>query len=140
MAITSASQADDVGSIPIARSILLFTILVTLSACVPMQPVHRPLPNYIELAIKQGDTVKLVTHDSRNEKFVVTEISDSALIGKDQQIQFVEIEELYVRAKKRPPYPCGGEEPLGCSVPTRGKVVATTAAIFETILSNGPIR
>ena len=50
-------------------------------------------------------------------EFVVTEVDETTLHGEDRQVALIEIAELKKVAWKRPPSPCGGELPLGCSVP-----------------------
>jgi hypothetical protein len=97
-------------------AVLLLAILAVGVACTPTHVV-KPLPNFVEVAIQPGDTVIVTTHSRETVEFVVTEVSDRALHGAEQQIEFIDIAELRKVAWERPPSPCGGDEALGCSVP-----------------------
>ena len=92
-----------------------------LGACATMQPV-RPLPKFIQAAVDPGDQVKVTTLDSENRVLVVTEVTDTALIGEGQVIAFKDIKSISLKSREPLKYPCGGEVPLGCSVPALAKV------------------
>lgn len=111
--------------------VLACLALAWLTACTPWQTVH-PVPGFITLAVQPGDTVKVKTLDGRKAQFQVTEMSESHLGGEPPvQFAFDEILELKLQSREEPPVPCGGQEPLGCSIPTRGKMAASTISAIE---------
>ena len=97
----------------------LIGALAVAAFCVACVPTHnvKPLPNFVEVAIEPGDTVVVTTTSGETFEFVVTEVGDKTSHSADRQIALSDIAELKKVAWKRPPSPCGGEKPLGCSVP-----------------------
>jgi hypothetical protein len=99
--------------------ISLLSILAVCAACVTTQQTHkvRPLPNFVAAAIEPGDTVIVTTYDHEDVEFIVTEVSENAIHSADREFRLVDVAELHKVGHQRPPTPCGGAEPLGCSVP-----------------------
>jgi hypothetical protein len=96
---------------------LLAMLLVGVSCTTPeMQPV-RVLPDFVNAAIRPGDTVIVSTLGHEDIEFVVTEVTDTSLHSADREILLIEIAELHKVSSERPPTPCGNGEPLGCSLP-----------------------
>ena len=120
------------GKSPPLTKLFLLLLVLELSGCVSLQTI-RPLPSFVAAAIAPGDTVKVVTHDSMESTFVVTEITDTALMGNNQNIAFEDIEELYLRSRDRPSYPCGGSKPLGCSLPKIAYAAAAVGTVAESV-------
>lgn len=87
-----------------------------MSACVPTHTV-KPLPNFVKVGVQVGDKVSVVTRDGRKSEFVVREVTDRHLSGDDETFLLAELESIEKRAWRRPDSPCGGDKPLGCSVP-----------------------
>lgn len=109
---------------------LIVTLLVLpMFACTPLQTV-RPLPDFVALAIDLGDRVELITVSGDRFAFKVTQIDDRSIGSQNDLILFKEIDELYVRSRKRPVTPCGGIYAPGCSVP--GKVKFFERAVSVT--------
>ncbi|MGD8977804.1 MAG: hypothetical protein PVG91_09380 [Gammaproteobacteria bacterium] len=98
------------------RAVALVCLLAGLVACAPAQNV-KPLPNFVETAIEPGDKVIVTTVDGETSEFVVTEVRDETLFGDDHRIPISDIATLQKRSWSRPASPCGGQKPLGCSVP-----------------------
>lgn len=97
----------------------LLILMALLSACsyAPMKDV-RPEPMFIKAAIEPGHEVEVVTDDGRELSFVVEEVENEALVGVDgQRVTFEQIERLAMRSWEEPTHPCGGGEPVGCSIP-----------------------
>lgn len=96
------------------RAIILITPFMI--ACVPTHNV-RPLPDFVETAIEPGDKVKVVTKDGEKFDFTVSEVRTDALCSGETTVLLSDIDQIGLRSHERPAYPCGGEKPLGCSVP-----------------------
>ncbi len=96
------------------RAVILITPFMI--ACVPTQNV-RPLPDFVGTAIEPGDKVKVVTRDGTKLDFTVSEVRTDALCSGETTVLLSDIDQLALRSRERPAYPCGGEKPLGCSVP-----------------------
>jgi len=94
----------------------LLTMLVAACSTTETFPV-RPLPNFAKVAIQPGDTVIVTTHGHEDIEFIVTEVTETSLHSADREIGFIEIAELHKVGSERSPSPCGGGEPLGCSLP-----------------------
>jgi hypothetical protein len=77
----------------------------------------RPLPDFVQTAIEPGDSVVVTTKSGETVEMVVTEVTRDAIHSADREVPLSRIDELQKIARKKPPSPCGGSEPLGCSVP-----------------------
>ena len=74
---------------------LLMALVVSLiaSSCASRTAVY-PDPVNIQSVIKPGDIVKIVTEDNRETEFVVTEVTDEAILGENQKVLFTDITEF----------------------------------------------
>ena len=72
----------------IALTLLVFCLILT--SCASHTAVY-PDPVNIQSVVKPGDIVKIVTEDNRESEFVVTEITDEAIVGENQKEQFTDI-------------------------------------------------
>lgn len=97
---------------------LLSIFLIAVAGC-SYAPKHEvpAKPAYIQAGIQVGDTVEITTVDGRRIEFVVAAVEGHALVGESERIEFGEIETLVKRSWTEPTHPCGGSEPVGCSVP-----------------------
>ena len=100
------------------KTLALLSFVVLAAGCGSKETYEvRPLPNFVGAAIVPGDTVIVTTHSHEDVEFVVTEVSGKSLHSADREFEFIDIAELRKVASERPPSPCGGSQPLGCSVP-----------------------
>jgi len=86
------------------KELAVFFLMVAMIAtsCASYVKVH-PEPINIQSVVKPGDTVKMVTKDNREIEFVVVEVSDEAIIGENETVNFRDIsklEEMSVSAGK----------------------------------------
>lgn len=98
----------------------LFVLAAVSIACVvACTPTHnvKPLPNFVSAGLERGDRVTITTHDDETHEFVITEIRGDVLVGDNAEFALQDIASIRKHAWKRPESPCGGEEPLGCSLP-----------------------
>jgi hypothetical protein len=100
-----------------------------LLACTPLQTV-RPVPDFVTLAINPGDEVELRTFAGEHVEFQVSHVDAQSISSLDRRFLLNEIDELYVRSRQRPDYPCGGERALGCSVPAGAKLTDFVVALM----------
>ncbi|MBT8079471.1 MAG: hypothetical protein KJO31_12900 [Gammaproteobacteria bacterium] len=98
------------------RRLMLLSLIACAAGCAQKFTV-KPLPNFVDAAIKPGDKVEVTTYGGESWKFEVTGVTKTALHGREHKVRLVEIADLKKIARKRPPSPCGGEKELGCSVP-----------------------
>lgn len=77
----------------------------------------RNKPEYIRAGVQPGETVEIVTKDGRELEFVVTDIEENAVVGEQARVEFADIQSIAKRSWTTPKHPCGGEQPLGCSIP-----------------------
>jgi hypothetical protein len=117
------------------RCLTVAMLVLTLGACASWRPV-RPYPDFIRAAIEPGDKVTVTTHESDKLVFVVREISETTLVGDEHQVAFEDIQEIVVKSAQLPEYPCGGDVPLGCSVPTLAKAIEKRLMTYW--LNNAP--
>lgn len=103
--------------------LLILTLLTLIVACsyTPKHqiPVH---PLFVEAGVKPGDEIEIITTDGERLRFVVIDVSDETLTGKDILIPMEDVESLFIHSWSKPPHPCGAGRPVGCSVP---EVVST---------------
>lgn len=91
--------------------------LLWAAGCIPSHPV-KPLPAFVDLAIKPGDRVEVTTYAHDVFEFEVAEVSGEALVSKKgRSFPLADIIGLKKISWEKPPSPCGGEKELGCSVP-----------------------
>ena len=69
----------------------IFLILCVIFASCASHTAVYPDPVNIQSVIKPGDTVKIVTKDNQETEFVVTEVTDEAIVGENQKILFTDI-------------------------------------------------
>ena len=86
------------------------------AACAPMHTV-KPLPNFVRTGIQPGDKVSVLTRSGETRDFVVREVHADRLTADDAEYLLKDLVSIKKQAWSRPESPCGGEEPLGCSVP-----------------------
>lgn len=77
----------------------------------------KPLPNFVKTGLAIGDTVTVATHAGTVSEFVITDIQNNTLIGEGQRFDLKDLASIKKHSWSRPASPCGGEKPLGCSVP-----------------------
>lgn len=91
-------------------------ILLCMSACAPTHTI-KPLPNFVNAGLEPGDKVTVTTHSGETHEFEIIEIRGDLLVGEKSQFALRDIASIKKHAWSRPESPCGGETPLGCSVP-----------------------
>ena len=116
------NKLDSKRTYPAIRSIalgILTALAIGAYGCAKVTPSHdiRVKPEYIEAGVQTGDLVEITTKDGEQREFVVEEVAANAIKGPSETIPFSEIESIVKRSWKQPAHPCGGELPLGCSIP-----------------------
>lgn len=99
----------------LCRSTAALSILV-LAACAPTHTV-KPLPNFVKVGLAPGDRITVITRRGETHEFILDEIRGDRLVGDGVELTLSEIVSIKKHAWSRPESPCGGGEPLGCSVP-----------------------
>lgn len=92
--------------------LMLFSV-----ACAPVTHTVKPLPNFVKTGLAVGDTVTVTTHSAEVVEFVIMDIQNGVLIGKALRFDIKGLASIKKHSWSRPESPCGGEKPLGCSVP-----------------------
>ena len=116
---------------------LFLSSALLLLACTPTR-LHtvRPIPDFVTLAIKPGDKVQLQTFAGERVKFQVSHVDAQSISSPERRFLLNEIDELSVRSRYLPNYPCGGgERALGCSVPGSVNFFDFAASFFKRGLS-----
>lgn len=96
------------------QSLILVVLFVV--SCTPAHNV-KPLPDFVRTGIEVGDRVIVTSHAGEVSEFVVTENRVDTLIGEDIEIDLADAARIQVYGWERPDSPCGGDKPLGCSLP-----------------------
>ena len=99
-----------------ARLMLGAGILVCVAACAPTHTV-KPLPDFVQAGLEPGDTITVTTHGGETQKFELKEIRGDILVGENTQFALQDLKSIKKHAWSRPESACGGEKPLGCSMP-----------------------
>ncbi len=99
-------------------SFLLVLTCCAIGAC-SWAPLHdiRPRADYITAGVQVGDKVEIETKGGEKFIFEVTEVSASAVVGEKEQVAFSDIAKIGKRSWSEPTHPCGGGQPVGCSIP-----------------------
>ncbi len=74
-------------------TLILLVFCLILTSCASHTAVY-PDPVNIQSVIKPGDIVKIVTEDNQETEFVVTEVTDEAIVGENQKVLFTDITKL----------------------------------------------
>ena len=98
------------------RRFSLGAVIVLLAACTPSHNI-KPLPNFVSVALEPGDRVVVTTVEGMTVEFVVTEVRGDIIVGGDEEYSLERITSLRKYSWGRPESPCGGDKPLGCSLP-----------------------
>ena len=98
------------------RIALLTLLLLANMACAPTH-VIRPYPNFIQAGVQVGEKVTIQTVADETVKMKVSEVSADGVSGSGITIPYNKIRAVSKRAYRTPEVPCGGEQPLGCSIP-----------------------
>jgi hypothetical protein len=116
-----------------SRQLALITLAASLCcACASVAPMKevRPEPIFIEAAVEEDDEVAIRTTDGRELSFVVASVENGTITGVDgQEVPFADIGRISIRSWSEPKHPCGGGEPVGCSLP---EVVTAVSKFHET--------
>ena len=116
------------------KTIALLTMLAIVTACgTPETYVVRPRPNFVDAAIKPGDTVIVTTRSHETVEFEVTEVTEKALHSANRRFDLYDIAELRKVTSERPPSPCGGGEALGCSIPLLVSLASKEHAHYKEV-------
>ena len=99
------------------RRLLVVVLSFIGTACVAPQHTVKPLPNFVDVALEPGDVVTVTTNSGEEIEFEIEEIRGGELIGEQQSFRLRELASIKKHAWSRPASPCGGEKPLGCSLP-----------------------
>lgn len=74
--------------------IFMFFVVSLISVSCASHTAVYPDPVNIKSVIKPGDTVIVMTRDNQETEFVVSEVTDEAIIGENHKILFADIEKL----------------------------------------------
>ena len=94
----------------------IFYASLLAAACAPLHTV-KPLPDFVKTGIEPGDTVTVETRSGEEHEFIVREVRENRLSGDDAEFLLKDLVSIKKHAWSRPKSPCGGDLPLGCSVP-----------------------
>jgi len=105
--------------LPPLAIVLLTCFAIGAYGCSAVTPSHdiRVKPEYIQAGVQTGDRVEITTKDGKYREFVVEDVGANAVKGPAETIPFSEIQSIVKRSWQEPAHPCGGELPLGCSIP-----------------------
>ena len=93
--------------------------LMILSACAQVTPAHNiPVRNdYIGAGVQPGDSVEITLHNGDVTRFEVVDVHFNVIEGPDGDIEIGDVQQIVKYSWSTPGHPCGGSEPLGCSIP-----------------------
>lgn len=100
----------------------LATSLMLMSCSVTPRHDIKPRPDFIHAGVQVGDTVEIVTDDGREVTLIVSDVRSTSLAGESPHgvadiIDFADITNIAKRSWTEPAHPCGGGQPVGCSIP-----------------------
>jgi len=75
--------------------------------------------------------VTVTTKQGTRQIFVITEIQHDVLIGPNARVFLADLVDIKKHGGERPPSPCGGDEPLGCSVPWLIALASDDHRVYE---------
>ena len=98
---------------------VVIALIVALAGCAQVVPAHEipARPDFIRAGVQAGDSVEITTNDGEQRKFEVQDVTENAIEGPSETIQFNDIQSIVKRSWQEPGHPCGGGLPTGCSIP-----------------------
>lgn len=110
---------DSHAKLPPLALVLLACLAIGAYGCSAVTPSHdiRVKPEYIKAGVQTGDRVEITTKDGKHRELVVEDVGTNAIRGPSETIPFSEIQSIVKRSWQEPAHPCGGQLPLGCSIP-----------------------
>ena len=112
------------------RPLAILAAVIICTACAPTHNV-KPLPEFVDKGIEPGDKVIVTTKSGDTIEFVVSEVTNSMLIGAEHRVAPEDIDTLRKKSWSTPPSPCGGDEKLECSVPLLVSLTSETYAHYR---------
>jgi hypothetical protein len=112
------------------RKLLLLLSLLGMTACTPMHTV-RPLPEFVELALEPGDEIVVTLLDGEQFDLTVSAVDAEAIEGDGKRIELANVMDIRKRAWRAPALPCGGEKPVGCSIPWIVQLASETTRHYK---------
>ena len=94
-------------------------VLLFAAGCAQVTPSHD-IPvrqDYIEAGLKPGDFVEIELQDGNERSFEIVDVQFNQIESPAGPIDIQDIESITLRSWTEPGHPCGGNEPLGCSIP-----------------------
>ncbi len=101
------------------RLLHIATLCALVTGCASTIPAH-PIPvrqDYVEAGVQPGDTIEVTLKNGEQQSFEVVDVRFNVIEGPDGVVEFADIESIVKRSRELPGHPCGGKEPLGCSIP-----------------------
>ncbi|MEM7276772.1 MAG: hypothetical protein AAF385_01495 [Pseudomonadota bacterium] len=114
----------------LARVVGIVALLTVIAACAPTHTI-KPLPDFVSTGLEASDKVTVTTNGGEVHTFEVREVRGNLLIGEDIQFDLRKLASIKKHAWSRPDSPCGGEKPLGCSVPFLVAIASESHAHYE---------
>ena len=99
--------------------LIVAAVALLVSSCSSVTPAHDilPRPNHIQAGVQPGDTVEITTRDGKEHKFAVVSVGPLGVESPEGTILYGEIVSIRKRSWSEPDHPCGGGQPVGCSIP-----------------------
>jgi hypothetical protein len=72
---------------------------------------------YIEAGVQVGDTLEITMKDGEELTIVVVNVGMDYIEGSEGSVTIGDIQRIVKRSWQEPGHPCGGNEPVGCSIP-----------------------
>ena len=82
---------------------LIGVVMALICGCQTMQPVAAPTASGLRLSVTVGDTVRVLTKYGDRPTFEVTEVTQDALLGNEQNIRYDDmafVEKRSVKAQR----------------------------------------
>lgn len=113
------------------RIVLIAFVSATLMSCASITPEHeiRMHPDHIQAGVQKGDTVIVTMNNGKVYTFEVVRVWPNSIEGPFGPILFSEITSITKRSWTTPGHACGGNKPVGCSIPA---VVTLLSVEYET--------
>ena len=103
--------------------------LATLTACSQMAPVRSipATPEFIMTGVQVGDEVTVVKKSGDKLVIKVQKVTATTIHGSGEEVSIAEIRRVTKRSWTVPANPCGGGQPVGCSIPAAVTILSDFA-------------
>ncbi|MFK7954774.1 MAG: hypothetical protein AB8B96_01670 [Lysobacterales bacterium] len=118
---------------------MTIAVFFVLSGCAPSHTV-RLLPDFVDAALAPGDRVVVITKSGVRHDFIVVALPGNSVNGAQISVPLPDIASLKKISWQRPAQACGGDRPVGCSMPLLVSLISDAHSAYQEIFHDACVQ